>query len=85
MKKRRTNKWERLLKTDMSLICLKKPVMFPGNKKVRIILPFASIDQSEHVDALGELVTLVEDYEFVELIEKTSSPKEIIDFIKSKK
>jgi mannitol/fructose-specific phosphotransferase system IIA component (Ntr-type) len=34
---------------------------------------------------LGELVTLVEDYEFVELIEKTSSPKEIIDFIKSKK
>mgnify|MGYP003592160465 FL=1 len=76
---------ESVLKTDMSLICLKKPVMFPGNKKVRIILPFASIDQSEHVDALGELVTLVEDYEFVELIEKTSSPKEIIDFIKSKK
>lgn len=76
---------ESVLKTDMSLICLKNPVMFPGNKKVRIILPFASIDQSEHVDALGELVTLVEDYEFVELIEKTSSPKEIIEFIKSKK
>lgn len=76
---------ESVLKTDMSLICLKNPVVFPGNKKVRIILPFASLDQSEHVDALAELVTLVEDYDFVNIVEKTQLPMEILKFIKMKR
>lgn len=75
---------ESILKTDMSLVSLAKAVVFPGNKEVKIILPFGSIDQSEHVEALGQLVTLVEDYDFVEFVQKAKSPQEIIEYIKSK-
>lgn len=73
---------ENVIKTDMSLLCLKEPVIFPGNKSVRIIMPFSSLDQSEHVDALSELVTLVEDFDFVDIVEKSKTPEEILGFIK---
>lgn len=73
-----------VLKTEMSLIKLDEPVDFPGNKKVRIILPFSSIDQNEHIEALTELVTLVEDYGFIEYIEETNDPNEIKNYIEKK-
>jgi len=76
---------EFVTKTDMSLICLKEPVVFPGDKKVKIIMPFSSIDQTEHVDALAELVTLVEDYDFVRVVESAKTPIEILKFIRENK
>ncbi|TDT66990.1 BglG family transcriptional antiterminator [Hypnocyclicus thermotrophus] len=73
-----------VLKTDMSLIKLKEVVDFPENKKVKMILAFSSVDQNEHIEALTELVTLVEDYEFIEFIEEIDDPVEIKKFITEK-
>ncbi len=76
---------ESVIKTDMSLLCLKKPVIFPGNKNVKMIIPFASVNQVEHIEALSELVTLVEDYNLLKFVENIDDINEIIDFIKKNK
>lgn len=76
---------ESVIKTDMSLIRLKKPVVFPGNKSVQIIFPFSSVDQNEHIEALSELVTLIEDYDFIKTIENSKTPKELKKFILNSK
>lgn len=55
-------------KTGMSLLVLKDEVTFPGNKRVKIILSFSSLDQKEHIDALTSFVTLLEERDFVEKI-----------------
>lgn len=70
-----------VLKTDMSLIRLKEAVTFPGNKKVKIIFPFSSVDQNEHIEALTQLVTLIEDYDLIEIIEKSEFPTELKEFV----
>lgn len=76
---------ESVLKTDMSLIRLVDPVVFPGNKSVKIIFPFSSVDQNEHIEALSELVTLIEDYDLIKIIEKTEYPKQLMEFIAENK
>lgn len=55
-------------KTGMSLLVLKDEVTFPGDKRVKIILSFSSLDQKEHIDALTSFVTLLEERDFVEKI-----------------
>lgn len=67
-------------KTGMSLLILKEPVVFPKDKKVKIILAFSSVDHKEHIDALTKFVTLIEDYNFLNFIEYSSKEK-IKDFI----
>jgi mannitol/fructose-specific phosphotransferase system IIA component (Ntr-type) len=74
-----------VLKTDMSLIRLKNPVVFPGNKSVKIIFPFSSVDQNEHIEALSELVTLIEDYDLIKVIENLENPEQLKNFIKNSK
>ena len=76
---------ESVLKTDMSLIRLVEPVIFPGNKSVKIIFPFSSVDQNEHIEALSELVTLIEDYDLIKIIEETNDPKQLMEFISDNK
>lgn len=69
-------------KTAMSLLELEEPVIFPGEKKVKIILCFSSVDHKEHIDALTKFVTLIEDYDFLNFIEYSSEEK-IRNFIKN--
>lgn len=56
-------------RTGMSLLVLRKEVIFPGEKKVKLILTFSSYDQKEHIDALTKFVTLLEDSNFLERID----------------
>lgn len=62
-------------KTGMSLLILKNRVIFPGDKKVKVILAFSSIDYKEHIDALTDFVTLLEETNFMELVEETNIEK----------
>ena len=71
-----------VMKTGMSLLELKEPVVFPGDKKVKIILCFSSVDHKEHIDALTKFVTLVEEQDFLNYIEH-SSKEEIKNFIEN--
>lgn len=56
-------------RTGMSLLVLRKEVIFPGEKKVKLVLTFSSYDQKEHIDALTKFVTLLEDSNFLERID----------------
>ena len=60
---------------------IKNKVIFPDNKKVKLVLSFSSFDQKEHIDALTKFVTLLENKEFIRNVEKLDEIKikEIID------
>lgn len=70
-----------VLKTGMSLVTLKEPVIFPGDKKVSIILSFSSFDMNEHFTALSDLNELIFGHEFFENIMKARYPKDVIRYI----
>lgn len=70
-----------VLKTGMSLVTLKEPVIFPGDKKVSIILSFSSFDMNEHFTALSDLNELIFGHEFFENIMKAKYPKDVIRYI----
>lgn len=73
-----------VLKTGMSLVTLKEPVIFPGEKKVSIILSFSSFDMNEHFTALSDLNELIFGHEFFENIMKAKYPKDVIRYINRK-
>lgn len=73
-----------VLKTGMSLVTLKEPVIFPGDKKVSIILSFSSFDMNEHFTALSDLNELIFGHEFSENIMKARYPKDVIRYINTR-
>ncbi len=73
-----------VLKTGMSLVTLKEPVIFPGDKKVSIILSFSSFDMNEHFIALSDLNELIFGHEFFENIMKARYPKDVIRYINTR-
>ena len=73
-----------VLKTGMSLVTLKEPVIFPGDKKVSIILSFSSFDMNEHFTALSDLNELIFGHEFFENIMKARYPKDVIRYINTR-
>lgn len=73
-----------VLKTEMSLVTLKEPVIFPGDKKVSIILSFSSFDMNEHFTALSDLNELIFGHEFFENIMKAGYPKDVIRYINTR-
>lgn len=75
---------ESVLKTGMGLIVLKKPVIFPNDRKVSILLSFSSFDNKEHLNALAELLELITNYNFVDNLLKAKSVKQILKYINFK-
>lgn len=73
-----------VLKTGMSLVTLKEPVIFPGDKKVSIILSFSSFDMNEHFTALSDLNELIFGHEFFENIMKARYSKDVIRYINTR-
>lgn len=70
-----------VFKTGMSLIVLEKPVIFPGNHKVDIVLAFCSFDKTEHFTALSNLNELIGNHNFYENIKNAKNSKEIIKYL----
>ena len=71
--------------TAISLVRLKEGVNFGSeqNDPVRYVFMLATINESSHLKALSELVTLLAVREFYQIIDSAISPKEIVDYIKS--
>ncbi len=61
-------------RTDMSLVRFSEPVEFPDGKKIRIMLAFSSFDRNEHIEALVELINLIEDEEFFQFLLTCEEP-----------
>lgn len=55
-------------KTAMALVILKEKVLFPRNKEVKVLLPFSSLDNKEHLKALVEFSNLITNENFKNLL-----------------
>ena len=71
-----------VLKTGMGLITLKKPILFPNNREVQVLLAFSSLDGKEHLNALAEFAELVKNNNFIENILKAKTLLKILKYIK---
>ena len=69
-----------VLKTGMALINLKNEIIFPGNKKVKIIFAFSSLDNKEHLNALTMFVEMTKNGLFSSKIIETKN--DILNYIK---
>ena len=76
-----SQKDDSVLKTGMGLLILKKPVLFPNDRKVQVILSFASWDNKEHLSSLADLVELVTNYNLIENLIKAKSVKQVLKCI----
>lgn len=74
-----------VLKTGMGLVILKKPILFPDNRKVQVILAFSSWDNKEHLNALADLVELITNYNLIENLSKAKNVKQVLKYINFKK
>lgn len=70
-------------KTAISLAVLRDPVCFGNdeNDPVKYVFMLATVDSSTHLQALSELVTLLEDEGFYSCMNAAISPQEIVDYI----
>lgn len=75
-----------VLETAISIATLKEPVVFghETNDPVKYIFCLSTTDNSSHLKALAELVELLDDKDFYELLDSTENTQEIYDYIESK-
>ncbi|MGL5052597.1 MAG: BglG family transcription antiterminator [Fusobacteriaceae bacterium] len=69
-------------RSGMALVALDKPVYFPDKKPVKYLLAFCGTVSKDYLDALTQFLELVDNCDFLDIIEKSSSPKKILDTIK---
>ncbi|MBG9985003.1 PTS sugar transporter subunit IIA [Aerococcaceae bacterium DSM 111022] len=70
-------------KNGVSIITLKKPVEFSHeqNDPVNLIITFAAIDADEHLTTIQDIVTLLDDSEFMGLTQKSEDKEELYKYI----
>ncbi|MCQ9625937.1 PTS sugar transporter subunit IIA [Cetobacterium somerae] len=69
-----------VLKMGMSLLKLDTPAKF-GNNNIKIIITLAAKDNESHIDALTNLVELLNDDEKIEKIKLAKTNQEILEII----
>lgn len=69
--------------TCFSLITLKNPVEFghPENDPVNILITFASIDSSSHLNALGEILEIISKKDYVDRLINAKSVQEVYEVV----
>ncbi|MCF0147960.1 MAG: transcription antiterminator [Clostridium sp.] len=71
-------------KTAMGIGVLENPVNFgsSANDPVKYVFSLSSLDHKKHLQAMAELLELLEDKEFYNILDNGTNPKEVIDYIK---
>jgi mannitol/fructose-specific phosphotransferase system IIA component (Ntr-type) len=69
--------------TAIGITTLEYPVRFgnEANDPVKYLFCLSATDSNSHLEALAELVKLLENEEFFQLLDTSSSPKEIFSYI----
>lgn len=67
-------------KTGMSLLVLKEPVDFLG-EKINLIFMLASKDNSSHIEIIKKLAKLIDDETVIENLKKCETEEEILNII----
>jgi mannitol PTS system EIIA component len=71
-----------VLKTGMSFLKLKNPVLFPEGKEVNILFVLAAEDSSGHLELISDLSSLLIDEDLMSKLKNANSEEEIINLIK---
>ena len=74
---------ENVMKTSMSFLKLEEPVLYPEGKEVDIHIVLAAKDDSEHLDLIANLSTILADEEIKNKFENAESEEELIKLIKT--
>jgi mannitol/fructose-specific phosphotransferase system IIA component (Ntr-type) len=72
------------LDTAIGITTLETPIEFGNevNDPVKYLLCLSAKDSTSHLDAIAELVQLLEKEDFFQLLDNAKDPSEIIDYIK---
>ena len=70
-------------KTGMSFLKLEKPVEYPEEKEVKIIFVLAAKDNSEHLELIADLSSILADEEVLTKFKNVENEKELIELIKT--
>lgn len=73
------------IESAIGIATLKNPVEF-GNKEndpVKYLFCLSAVDNNSHLNALAELMELLERKDFYELLDCAEKPSEVMDFIKN--
>ncbi|KXS49755.1 PTS sugar transporter subunit IIA [Halanaerobium kushneri] len=74
---------ESVNKTGMSFLKLEKAVEYPEEKEVKIIFVLAAKDNSEHLELIADLSSILADEEVLTKFKNVESEKELIELIKT--
>ncbi|MGF3196092.1 PTS sugar transporter subunit IIA [Facklamia sp. P13055] len=75
-----------VIETAIGITTLKEAVVFGHelHDPVKYVFCLSTVDNNSHLKALAELVDLLDDGPFYELLEKAEEPQEILNYIKAK-
>lgn len=72
-------------KVGLGITVLDKPIKILGQTSMKYIFTLAAVDNKRHLTALAELVSLIDQPDFFQMLDQTNSPEEafqwILDFI----
>lgn len=68
-------------KIGLGITVLKKPINILGETPVKYIFTLAAVDNKRHLTALAELVLLIDQPEFFEMLDHASTSKEVFQWI----
>ena len=72
-------------KVGLGITVLDKPIKILGQTPMKYIFTLAAVDNKRHLTALAELVSLIDQSDFFQMLDQTNSPEEafqwILDFI----
>lgn len=68
--------------TTVSLLKLNKPVMYPEENSVKVVLMLAAADKEKHLKMISSLTDLLSDSEKMSMIMDATSEDEILNIIK---
>ncbi|OCL28770.1 transcriptional regulator [Orenia metallireducens] len=74
---------EGVIKTGISFLKLKKPVLYPEGKEVNISVVLAAEDNSGHLELIADLSSILADEEVRNKFENVESEEELIKIIKT--
>lgn len=69
---------EGALTEGMAVVRLAEPVVFPGEKSVQILLPFAASDATKHIAILQSIAMLLDEDEKVQALCKAGSEEDLL-------
>lgn len=72
-----------VLETGVSFLKLKNPVLFPEDKEVNILFVLAAKDNSQHLQLISDLSTILMEEDTLEKFKEVTHENELINLIES--